>query len=324
MAAYNRSYIRNLKRRRVKHPAYRHCQIYLQELYDNSVDSGEEFEYFGAHVITAPTRSGKSTAIEDFMANFKNEKVKTPYGEQLTIPVLALRVRTASTLKQFVADLCLLLGIITSIKSTSRAELTLKVLDGLKAAQTKLLIIDEINIVHDAKGVVESKHIRNFIKELVDECGIPVVFVGTPDSKSFFKSDGQTNGRVEEYIEVPPFLAPTSKDTPMFKTSNKYVEYLELDCHLTLSPCIDPLELSQRVYLASGGRMGGIKKVFVDCAERALKAGKTTLTLDDFKASFQRRQVAFRLPTSANPFKLESTSLPDLMKKYPKPLEPRL
>jgi hypothetical protein len=324
LAAYNRSYIRELKKRRVKHPAYRHCQAFLQELYDDSVDSGDEFEHFGAYVITAPTRSGKSTAIADFMLKFSNDTCRTPFGDQLTIPVLHMRVRTASTLKQFVADLCLLLGIITSLKSTSRAELTFKVLNGLKAAQTKLVIIDEINIVHDSKGPYETAHIRNFIKELVDESGIPIVFVGTPESKSFFKSDGQTDGRVEEYLEVPPFMAPTNIDSPMFKTTKKYIEFLQEDCQLTLASNIDLLEFSQRVYLATGGRMGGIKKVFVDCAERTLKAGKTTVTLYDFASSFNNRKVAFKLPASGNPFKISDSDLPGLMKKYPKPLELRV
>ncbi len=254
------------------------------------------------------------------MSNHPSTVEKTERGSQLHVPVAHIRVRTAATLKDFISETCVVIGVIPGSKS-SRAELTIKVLEGLKAARTKMFIVDETNIVHDSKGPAERIHIRNFIKELVDESGIPIVFVGTPSSMSFFKSDGQTHGRVEEYVEVPPFLAPTSKDTPMFKTVKRYLEFFAEDCQLALAKDFDLLGFSQRIYLASGGRMGGIKKVFVDCAKDALKSRKSTLTLGDFAASYKRRKAPFELPSSGNPFMLEASSLAGLMKKYPRPIE---
>jgi hypothetical protein len=312
--------INKIKARRVKHPAYRLCQTYLDELLEESIENEGEDHEPGAHVFTAPSRIGKSATIVEFVARHQPDSLKTQLGVQQRITVAKVRVRTATTLKEYMSDICIELGIEPG-NSSNRAKLTRKIFEGLKRAETKMLISDETNIVHESKGAKELVHIRNFLKELIDESGIPVVFFGLPSCISFFKGDKQTDARVQEYISLPPFIAPTNDKTPVALVTTKYLQFLKEDCGVTLKTEESLLQFSQRVYLASGGRIGGIQRIFVDVARYSYKTGKKTLTLPDFAASLKKRPIPFQLTCSDSPFLICQKELPGLMKKYPVPSE---
>ena len=314
MGKVNFGAINTLSSRRIKHPVYTGCLSLLEELYEGAASQADNplnSARGSAYLFTAETGVGKTTLLTDFLDAHPAYMAETDMGRQWTVPVALIRVPPACTLKGYIFEICRILKVATTRENTTSL-LTRKAIDGLKNAGTCMFITDETNIVLESATQKEITHIRNFIKQLIDEAGIPIVFFGLPaDCKEFFNSDPQTVSRLVKSVSLREFAPPTANDSRMHKTAMKYLEYLADDCGITLNDEMKPLEFSQRLYLASKGMMRDINQIMTESAKFAMRKGKTALGQSDFKAICS----SLNLNTDFDPFAAESKSLQALMAK---------
>lgn len=315
MSKVNFSAVNTLSGRRIKHRDYRRCLSLLEELYEESeflAETPQDTPPEGtAYVVTAETGVGKTTLLTDFVANHPPHSAETDMGKQWRVPVALIRVPPACTLKGYIFEICRILKVATTRENTTSL-LTRKAIDGLKNAGTRMLVTDETNIILESASHKEIIHIRNFIKQLIDDAEIPVVFFGLPaDCNEFFNSDSQTASRVVKNIPMQEFGPPNYTDAPMHKTAERYLKYLADDCGINLAEDVKRLEFSQRLYLASKGMMREIHQIIIESAKHGMRKGKTTLELSDFHAICRN----LKLDSDDQPFTADRKALAALMAK---------
>lgn len=314
MSKVNFDAINTLSSRRIKHSVYTGCLSLLEELYEDAAsqtNKARNGSRGGAYLFTAETGAGKTTLLTDFLDAHPAYMADTEMGLQWTVPVALIRVPPACTLKGYIYEICRVLKVATTRENTTSL-LTRKAIDGLKNAGTCMFITDETNIVLESAGQKEIIHIRNFIKQLIDEAGIPIVFFGLPaDCNEFFNSDPQTVSRLVKNLSLPDFTPPNGNDSMMHKTAMRYLKYLADDCKIGVDDEMKPLEFSQRLYLASRGMMREISQIITESARYAMREGKTSLSQNDFKDICG----SLSLNTDYDPFGADSKALQALMAK---------
>ncbi|MED5238645.1 MAG: TniB family NTP-binding protein [Pseudomonadota bacterium] len=314
MSKMNFEAINTLSSRRIKHPVYTGCLSLLEELYQHAAFQAEKPQSNtrgAAYLFTAETGVGKTTLLTDFLDAHPAYMAETDMGQQWTVPVALIRVPPACTLKGYIYEICRVLKVATTRENTTSL-LTRKAIDGLKNAGTCMFITDETNIVLESASQKEIIHIRNFIKQLIDEAGIPIVFFGLPaDCNEFFNSDRQTVSRLLKSRNLPEFSPPNGDDSMMHKTAMRYLKHLADDCKIGVDDDMKPLEFSQRLYLASRGMMREISQIITESAKYAMRKGKTALGQSDFQAICS----SLNLNADYDPFGADRKALQALMAK---------
>ncbi|WP_414430924.1 TniB family NTP-binding protein [Alcanivorax sp. IL3] len=315
MRKINFTAVNTLSGRRIKHRDYRKCLSLLEELYEEAdvlAETPQRTPPEGStYVVTAETGVGKTTLLTDFVADHPAHAIETEMGTQWRVPVALIRVPPACTLKGYIFEICHILKVATTRENTTSL-LTRKAIDGLKNAETRMLVTDETNIILESASQKEIIHIRNFIKQIIDEAQIPVVFFGLPaDCNEFFNNDSQTASRIVKNISLQEFHPPNSTDSPMHKTAERYLQYLKDDCGISLADDVKRIEFSQRLYLASKGMMREIHQIIIESAKYGMRKGKTTLALSDFHAICR----TLKLDSNEQPFTADRKALVALMAK---------
>ena len=275
----------------------------------------------GAAAIFGASGAGKSTLVENYRDKHPAHVIETDTGKQWRIPVLLVKVPEACTMRKFSEETCIALGI-SAPNSDNATHLKHKVLHGIKQAGTELLIIDEAQEFLSNSSPSGAMKVRHFVRHLLDAARIPVVFIGTPEYRIFINGDEPIRRRVKNQVTMQLFDAPTTEKSMFHFTVLAMLKHLEETCNRHLAADFNVLELSQRLYLMSGGRMGPIKQFFDQYIEDEMfcESSKSTFGIEECRRVMENYSPPFSFPTSKPAFELHATSLEKLLKeKYPSP-----
>jgi hypothetical protein len=274
----------------------------------------------GALAIFGESGAGKSTLVENYRDKHPAHYVDTDAGRQWRVPVLLVEVPETCTIRKFVEELCIALGVAAPTSDNS-THLKHKALLAMKLAGTQLLVIDEAQEFLANTTPSGAMKVRHFIRHLLDAARIPVVFIGTPGYREFINGDEPIRRRVKKQMSMQLFDAPIVPKSMFHFTVLAMLKHLDDTCGRRLSSDFDTLEFSQRLYLMSGGRMGPLKDFFDQYIEDEMEIGskKSTFGLPECKRAMKNYKAPFPFHTSKPPFELRSTSLKRILDKYPTP-----
>lgn len=154
------------------------------------------------------------------------------------------------------------------------ATLRYQVIHLFRECSVRMLIIDEFHSMLTGTPK-KQREVMNAIKLLCNELCIPVVGVGTRDAVRILHSDPQHASRFD-VVSLPlweldhafqQLLASFEKLLPLKKPSRLH----------------EP-ELAQIFHSISGGNLGDLHRLLMECSKEAIKSGQERITLDIVKS----------------------------------------
>lgn len=144
------------------------------------------------------------------------------------------------------------------------AKLRYQTIHQLRACSTRLLIIDEFHSLLTGTAI-KQREVMNTIKLVCNELMIPIVGVGTRDAVRVLHTDPQHASRFdviplplwELNQEFQKMLASFEKTLPLKKPSR-----------------LQQPELATALHAISGGNLGDLQRLLVECAAEAILSGK--------------------------------------------------
>jgi hypothetical protein len=258
-------------------------------------------------LLVAQTGSGKTTALKYYERKFPRIARKTG----VRIPVLRVDTPESPTVKTLAEAILFALGDPSAMKGTATA-MTNRIIHFFKECGIELLLIDEFQHFYDGRRLAESRRVSDWLKNLINKVGIPVIIAGLPRSIAVINANPQLRRR----FGAPHYMEPFS-----FDTREQQLEFRGIlngiQARLPMR-CIDIAEpsMAQRFYYATHGLIDYIVKIIDDAVSRSANETDRGLTQEDFALAF-RRAVWMDAPDQLNPFSANAS-----LRLLTKPLEP--
>lgn len=231
------------------------------------------------HII-GHSRSGKSFAVREFEARFP--VVRTALG--LTKEVIYVQAPVQGTIKGLMEALLEALGDPCWSKG-SYSDMLGRLIVLLRAVGCKMIIIDEFQHLADKGQKARLKGTTDWLKMLVERDRFCLVCVGLPDSSRIIRGTEQLRTRFDSTLRVPVY---DWRD----ELSRRIFCGIVRSIHNAMAPFEVPNLssdlLSLRLFIACGGRMGLLAKIFDRAVKNAVREQRTQITLEHLDQAFRR------------------------------------
>lgn len=232
-------------------------------------------------LLIGPTNNGKSMIVEKFRRG--HPSVSHPDREE--IPVLVVQMPSEPSVIRFYTALLAALG--APLRARYRvADLEQAVLRLLRAAEVRVLVIDELHNVLGGSGD-KRREFLNLLRYLGNELRIPLVGVGTRDAYLAIRADDQlenrfaplTLARWDADVEACSLLASFAASFPLRRGSP-----------------IATAEMAGYLLTRSEGTIGELAHLLTDAAVAAIESGEEainqrTLLLAPYVGPTERRRL---------------------------------
>lgn len=230
-------------------------------------------------LITGESGCGKTSLARSFLSRYPRQHLL----EQTITPVLLVEVPSLGTIGALARAILQALGDPYPEKGrvvdqTARIELL------LKNCKTELLILDEGQHIYDRGQRKTQYATADWLKTLLDAIEIPVVLFGIPRLENLL----QVNVQLRRRFAAPIDLSLGNPDSPEFLSAN-------FDVINTLAPAlplplslgrIDAQELTRRIYYATDGRVGYLKRLLTNALETAWESDEKEIDLGTLETAF--------------------------------------
>lgn len=258
---------------------------------------GKEVGVAESLLLVAQSGTGKSTVLQYYEKKFlRNE---TARGTR--IPVLRVDTPESPSVKTLAEAILFAMGDPAAAKGTASAK-TNRIIHFFKVCGVELLFIDEFQHFYDGRRTTESTRVSDWLKNLINKVGIPVILAGLPRSIAVVNANPQLRRR----FGAPHYMKPFG-----FNNQDEKLEFRGvlngIQSRLPV-PCTDLSEanMAQRFYFASHGLLDYVVKIIDDAVSRACRDSGEQLTQQTFEASF-KRAVWLNAPDHLNPFSKGAT-----------------
>ncbi|MDR6742938.1 type II secretory pathway predicted ATPase ExeA [Herbaspirillum sp. 1173] len=195
-------------------------------------------------------------------------------------PIIYLQLLGCSTPKEFLQT------VLESVNAFYPPSAKLPRLMGMlekiiPAMGTKLLIIDELD--HLVSGTRKAQRdLRDQIKLLGNELQLPIVAIGTMQSRSAFETDQQLSNRFQPF-ELPSWRYDKSDQAEEdLQSLEGILQLWETTCPLRMRSQIVNDDCIEKIHEDTLGYMGYMMRYLIDASEHAIKTGQEKITIDTF------------------------------------------
>lgn len=223
--------------------------------------------------LIGPSRSGKSSVLE----NIESRDPQIRLDDGLIVPILRVSTPSSPTVKGLAEILLAKLGDPSPGKGTE-TNMTSRLITLLKAAKTKMIMIDEFQHFYDKSSHKVMHHVADWLKLLIDQSRVALVVSGLPSCQAVLNQNEQLAGR---------FLAPIHMPRFDWKNGNLREEFIAIlgAFQEGLSeydlPKLDSDTMAFRFYCASGGLIGYVAKILREAIWNAISANTNVISLED-------------------------------------------
>lgn len=158
--------------------------------------------------------------------------------------------------------------------SDPAAKLRYQVIHLFRSCQVKLLMIDEFHSLLTGTST-KQREVMNAIKLLCNELCIPIVGVGTREAVRVLHSDPQHASRFD-VVTLP--LWTLNKEFQRLLASFEKVLPLKMPSKLHQP------ELASAFHAISGGNLGDLHRLLVECAKEAIESGEECISAEIVKS----------------------------------------
>lgn len=233
-------------------------------------------------LLIGPTNNGKSMIIE----KFRRSHPAVAHPDEEEIPVLVVQMPSEPSVGRFYTALLAALGAPVRPRQPRLADLEQLVLRLMRAAQVRLLVIDELHNVLSGHGD-SRREFLNLIRFLGNELRIPLVGAGTRDAYLAIRSDDQLENRFAP-LTLPRWQA--GDDARALLASFAASFPLRRPSHIAAT------EMAGYLLTRSEGTIGELTHLLTDAALAAIESGEEainqrTLLLAPYAGPTERRRL---------------------------------
>lgn len=258
---------------------------------------GKEAGVAESMLLVAQSGTGKSTVLEYYESRFP----RTETNRGTRIPVLRVDTPESPSVKTLAEAILFAMGDPSAAKGTASAK-TNRIIHFFKECGVELLLIDEFQHFYDGRRTSESTRVSDWLKNLINKVGIPVILAGLPRSIAVVNANPQLRRR----FGAPHYMKPFGFDNQEERLEFRGI-LSGIQARLPL-PCTDLSEanMAQRFYFASHGLLDYVIKIIDDAVSRACPDSGEALTQQAFEAAF-KRTVWLNATDHLNPFSQGTT-----------------
>ena len=282
-----------LRNQIIEHPEFALAIREIARLHER----GKEAGVAESMLLVAQTGGGKTTLLEYYESRFP--RIETTRGTRISV----LRVDTpeSPSVKTLAEAVLVAMGDPASAKGTASAK-TNRIIHFFRECGVELLFIDEFQHFYDGQRASEAKRVSDWLKNLINKVGIPVILAGLPRSIAVVNVNPQLRRR----FGAPHYMKPFGFDNQDEKLEFRGV-LDDIQARLPV-PCTDLSEanMAQRFYFASHGLLDYVVKIIDDAVSRANPDSGKPLMQQDFEAAF-KRTIWLDAPDHLNPFSKVAT-----------------
>lgn len=272
----------------IEHPEFTLTIREIARLHERGMEAGVA----DSMLLVAQSGTGKSTALKYYEERFP----RTETNRGTRIPVLRVDTPESPTVKTLAEAVLVAMGDPASAKGTATAK-TNRIVHFFKECGVELLFIDEFQHFYDGQRASEAKRVSDWLKNLINKVGIPVILAGLPRSIAVVNANPQLRRR----FGAPHYMKPFGFDNQDEKLEFRGV-LKGIQSRLPV-PCTDLSEanMAQRFYFASHGLLDYVVKIIDDAVSRASPDSGKPLMQQEFEAAF-KRTIWLDAPDHLNPF----------------------
>ena len=225
-------------------------------------------------LIVGDSNMGKTTIIHEFAKKYYTQRVDDVDMNllSLTKPVIPIQAPAKPNVKDLYINI--LEHFFVPYRATDpEAKLRNQAVHLMRKYQTKMLIIDELHncLSGSARQLQE---VMNTLKMLSNELSLNIIGVGTRDASLILHTDAQYASRFE-VLDLPLWKL----DEDFLRLLLSYVRLLPLKKRSNLAS----QEIATLIYEISGGNLGDLNRLLVECAKEAILTGTEEITLEIVK-----------------------------------------
>lgn len=238
---------------------------------------------------------GKTTLQRHYAKKFP----RTVRDDGTTVPVLCGRVPQRASDKTLVTKLLKNIGD-PAFEKGSAFNQTTRLIHLMQECGTEIIFLDEFQHFIDKDSYKVLKNISDWLKNLIDESGVPIVMCGMPYASEILDAPG--NEQLKRRFPVRATFEPFGWDTEAEKQAfRSFLKTFESDLPFTKPSRLAGTTMSYRFYCATNGRAGWAMKIARRAAELAILASKECIDIEDLAQAYEDRMRA-DYPDRVNPF----------------------
>ncbi|HCF9476700.1 TniB family NTP-binding protein [Pseudomonas aeruginosa] len=217
-------------------------------------------------MICGESDMGKTTLMKRFMSLYGNSYIE---DESVRVkPVLMIEISKPSV-RDFYCEI-LRTSIAPYDPKAPEAKLRKQAVDILVGCKTKMLIIDEIQVLFKGTARVTG-NVMDEIKWLGNSLDISIILVGMPTATSLLNMDRQYANRFV-MVEIPAW----GKNAAFRQFLKAFESWLPLKKPSDLaSPA-----MAGQILARTGGNTGHVENLLLACARRAIETGKEKIDVE--------------------------------------------
>ena len=222
-------------------------------------------------LIVGDSNMGKTTIIHEFARQYYTKTVSDADMDLLSVtkPVLPILAPAKANVKELYINI-LNHFFVPFRASDPETKLRNQAIHLMRKYETKMLIIDEIHncLTGSAKLLPE---VMNTLKNLSNELSLNIVGVGTREAITILHTDPQYASRFD-VVNLPKW----ELNQDFLRLLVSYVRLLPLKKQSNLAS----KEIATLIFEVSGGNLGDLNRLLVECAKEAILQGEEEITYD--------------------------------------------
>ncbi len=246
----------------------------------------------GAILIYGQSGAGKSTVLRYYLGKFPRQI--TP--RKIRIPVLRIVTPEAPTVRSFTEAILVALGDMAASKGSAAVK-TQRIMHFIKECEVQVILIDEFHHFCDSNKS-ERRRVTDWLKNLINECGVPVILFGLPRAISALYSNEQLRRRFAAPFHLKEFGFQAAEEQTLFRGVLAHLQ--------SLVPRKSGLDISQpevamRFHFATNGLIDYVIKIVDELVVSSPDGESTEISFDRLQEAF-RTQIWSEAPDKLNPF----------------------
>jgi len=261
----------------IVHPMYESCMQSIASMHAARLNKGTAPR---GMLITGPTGSGKSTIAKAYAAAYPRREEE----ERTVIPVLYVELPGQPTAKVIAERILNAMHDPFSARGAAEQKLQ-RIRKLLSECRVELLIFDEFQHVTDNLDTRACDIAADTLKNLMNETGVPCVFLGGPSCRGYFVRNQQLGRRCTPKVHLSPFGIATKDEKVVFQ---KLLKALESRLPFTQKSALVDVEVAASLWYASFGLFGQLTQLVGEALDLALQSGANTLTTAHLHRAFAK------------------------------------
>lgn len=246
----------------------------------------------GALLIYGQSGCGKSTVLRYYLQQFPRQS--TP--RKTIIPVLRVVTPESPTVRSFTEAVLVALGDPAAARGSAAVK-TQRIIHFVKECEIQLFLIDEFHHFCDSTRS-ESRRVTDWLKNLINECGVPVVLFGLPRAISALNSNEQLRRRFSSPIHLAEFGFATDEQQLTFRSVLQHLQSLmPYQKGLNLS---NP-DMAMRFHFATNGLIDYVVKIIDELVVASAGHPHPAVDYNALQEAF-KVQIWADVPEQLNPF----------------------